>query len=229
MRHLLRENLVLLTLRNQPTVQNFDRVFIAKGIIEHCVIGRGTYAFPLYCYDNKGNKHLNLNERIVGEIADRVGYTTSAIDIFDYIYGLLHDPQYRAKYQEFLRIDFPRVQYPMDVTEFTRYVRVGSRLRTLHLFEDIPESQPAFPISGDNTIGNVHFNDGKVFINATQYFEGVPLSIWEFYIGGSCPAQKYLKDRKGRVLAADEIQHYKKIIAVLKETVSQTPLNALSQ
>jgi hypothetical protein len=118
-----------------------------------------------------------------------------------------------------LKIDFPRVPSPKDVTEFERYVRVGSRLRRLHLFEDVPDIQTAFPIPGDNIIGNIRFIDGNVFITVSQYFEGVPLSVWEFYVGGYCPAQKYLKDRKGRVLTVDEIRHYQKIIAVLKETV----------
>jgi len=36
---------------------------------------------------------------------------------------------------------------------------------------------------------------------------------WEFYIGGYQPAQKWLKDRKGRELSYDDIQHYQKIIS----------------
>jgi hypothetical protein len=218
MKHLLQDNLVLLTLRNQPTVQEFDRVFIAKGIIEHCVIGRGTYAFPLYCYDESGGKKLNLNEKIVSEIAKRVDGTPAAQDIFDYVYGVLHDPQYRVKYQEFLKLDFPRVPYPNDATEFDRYVRLGLRLRKLHLLEEIPAMQPAFPISGGNVVEKVWFAEDKVFINETQYFEGISASVWTFSIGGSCPVQKYLKDRKGRTLSPEEICHYQKIAAVLNET-----------
>jgi hypothetical protein len=40
----------------------------------------------------------------------------------------------------------------------------------------------------------------------------------EFYIGGYQPAQKWLKDRKGRVLSYEDIQHYQKIIVALAET-----------
>jgi predicted helicase len=217
MRHLMQENLVLLTLRNQPTVQEFDRVFIAKGMIEHCVIGRGTYAFPLYYYDGNGEKKLNLNEVIVGEIAKRVGSLPFVPDVFDYIYGMLHDPAYRAKYQEFLKIDFLRVPYPNDAAEFERYVRMGSRLRKLHLLEEVPAIQTTFPISGGNVVENVRFVDDNVFINETQCFTGVPVAVWNFYIGGSCPVQKYLKDRKGRVLTVEEIHYYQKIVAVLDE------------
>ena len=59
---------------------------------------------------------------------------------------------------------------------------------------------------------------GKVWINDNQYFDNVPLLAWEFYIGGYQPAQKWLKDRQGRVLDRDDIRHYLNIITVLVET-----------
>ena len=59
---------------------------------------------------------------------------------------------------------------------------------------------------------------GKVYINETQYFDNVPQIAWEFYIGGYQPAQKWLKDRKGRSLEFDDILHYQKIIVALSET-----------
>jgi len=228
MRHLFRDNVVLLTLRNQPTVQDFDRVFIASGIIEHCVIGRATYAFPLYCYDENGERQLDLNEEIVREIINKaergdasppVRPDILAQHIFDYVYGVLHDPAYRAKFQEFLKIDFPRVPYPKDKEEFDWYVQLGTRLRRLHLLEEVPTIRTSFPISGSNVVEHVYFTNGKVCINGSQYFENVSVSVWNFFIGGSCPMQKYLKDRKGRVLSLAEIQHYQKIAAVLQETI----------
>ena len=59
---------------------------------------------------------------------------------------------------------------------------------------------------------------GDVYINATQHFSNVPEIAWNFYIGGYQPAQKWLKDRKGRELNFDDIQHYQKIIVALTET-----------
>ena len=59
---------------------------------------------------------------------------------------------------------------------------------------------------------------GRIFFNETQYFEGVPEIAWNFYIGGYQPAQKWLKDRKGRILNYDDIQHYQEIIVALTET-----------
>ena len=46
----------------------------------------------------------------------------------------------------------------------------------------------------------------------------VPEVAWTFFIGGYQPAQKWLKDRKGRTLEFDDILHYKKIIVALTET-----------
>jgi hypothetical protein len=59
---------------------------------------------------------------------------------------------------------------------------------------------------------------GKVWINDTQYFDGIPKIAWEFYIGGYQPAQKWLKDRHGRTLSFEDILHYQKIIVALTET-----------
>ncbi|HRN45293.1 MAG TPA: hypothetical protein PLH20_11050, partial [Flavobacterium sp.] len=59
---------------------------------------------------------------------------------------------------------------------------------------------------------------GKVFINETQYFNNVPELAWNFYIGGYQPAQKWLKDRKGRELSYEDILYYQKMIVALNET-----------
>jgi hypothetical protein len=75
-----------------------------------------------------------------------------------------------------------------------------------------------FPEEGDDSVTKVEFKDNKVYINQSQYFGNVPELVWKFYIGGYQPAQKWLKDRKGRVLTNEDIEHYQKIIKVLVET-----------
>ena len=59
---------------------------------------------------------------------------------------------------------------------------------------------------------------GGVYINAAQYFDNVPPAAWEFFIGGYQPAQKWLKDRKGRILDYADIRRYQKIVAALAQT-----------
>ncbi len=61
---------------------------------------------------------------------------------------------------------------------------------------------------------------GRVYINKTQYFEGVPLAVWEFHVGGYQVCQKWLKDRKGRTLSFDDTKHYQRIVAALAETIT---------
>jgi hypothetical protein len=75
-----------------------------------------------------------------------------------------------------------------------------------------------YPISGSNEVDKIKYIDSRVYINESQYFENVPEVAWEFYIGGYQPAQKWLKDRKGRALSFDDILHYQKIIVALTET-----------
>ncbi|MDR0543687.1 MAG: hypothetical protein LBH19_15975 [Dysgonamonadaceae bacterium] len=75
-----------------------------------------------------------------------------------------------------------------------------------------------FPKSGSNKIEKPEYSAGKVWINDVQYFDNIPNIAWNFYIGGYQPAQKWLKDRKGRTLAYEDIEHYQKIIFVLNET-----------
>lgn len=147
-------------------------------------------------------------------------------DIFDYIYGVLHSPHYREKYKEFLKVDFPRIPYPKNKEEFEHYKECGHQLRVLHLMHDLPtEVGVSFDIQGSDVVETVrpidNIDDGyskSIYINDKQFFSNVPTEAWEMYIGGYQPAQKWLKDRKGRMLSSDEIKHYEKIIYVLMET-----------
>jgi len=61
--------------------------------------------------------------------------------------------------------------------------------------------------------------DGKLKINRTQYFEGIPEEVYKFHIGGYQVCEKWLKDRKGRKLTEEEIEHYQKVVVALNETI----------
>jgi predicted helicase len=241
MGHFLLKNNVGLIFKRGFT-ENAPPVFISNHIIDYrswsCPgMQGGDYIAPLYLYPEKGdldkteNRHPNLNNEIVQAIAQKTGLqfanektdddkTFAPIDILDYIYAVLHSPAYRTKYKELLKIDFPRIPYPESAEQFCRLASNGSVLRKLHLMEDISPSddKAAFPVAGSNEIAIIKYEKGKVFINRSQYFNNVPLEAWEFYIGGYQPAQKWLKDRKGRTLIFDEIEHYRKIITVLSLT-----------
>jgi predicted helicase len=198
------------------------------------------YIFPLYIYpETNGQQTIgqsadrtpNLNTEIVKKIAEKLGLTFTnekettkdtfaPIDILDYIYAVLHSPTYREKYKEFLKIDFPRVPYPKDKDTFWQLVKLGREIRQIHLLESLTVEKyiTQYPIDGDNVVVKPKYENGKVYINDTQYFDNVPQIAWDFFIGGYQPAQKWLKDRKERNLEFDDILHYQKIIVALSET-----------
>lgn len=216
------KNLGLVTVRQQSTF-DFQHILVTKFMIESGAISLQTkewgYIFPLYLYDDKGNKHPNLNQNIVGEIEKITGEVIPE-EILDYIYAVLHSPGYRAKYKEFLKIDFPRVPYPKDKNSFKELVKLGTELRLLHLMESpkLNKFITTYDIEGSDAVEKVSYKDGRVYINSKQYFGNVTETAWNFYIGGYQPAQKWLKDRKGRTLTNEDIEHYQKIIVALTET-----------
>jgi type I restriction-modification system DNA methylase subunit len=180
----------------------------------------GINIFPLYLYDAEGSKHPNFNRLHLETFLIRVDEKPTPEEILDYIYAILHSPSYRSKYKEFLKTDFPRIPPPSGNVEFLKLADFGHRLRELHLMKSsiIDDYHTTFPKPGTNEIAKINFDEGNVWINNTQYFGNVPELAWNFYIGGYQPAQKWLKDRKGRRLTNRDIEHYQKIVIVLIET-----------
>ena len=145
--------------------------------------------------------------------------------MFHYIYAVLHSPEYRRRYADFLELDFPRIPLPGNRAFLADLVRLGVRLVSLHLMDaDGIDARAAFPDTGSNQVDKVRYAPptgglpGRVWINREQYFESVEPEVWAFTIGGYRPAEKWLKDRKGRALSEDDIDHYRKIVAALAET-----------
>jgi len=221
-KHFLNNNLGLITVRQQSTF-DFQHILATKAMIESGAISLQTkewgYIFPLYLYAEDGSKISNLKKEIVREIEKLTGKVMPE-DIFDYIYAVLHSPSYREKYKEFLKIDFPRVPYPKDKKQFNELVALGGELRQIHLLESpkVNEFVTSYPVGGTDIVEKITYKNGNVYINAEQYFGDVPEVAWNFYIGGYQPAQKWLKDRKGRTLLNADIEHYQKIIVALTET-----------
>ena len=183
---------------------------------------------PVYIFPKDSEldqtRRVNFDPKIRKAIEDAAIDQTHGkpdeVAIFDYIYGVLHCPAYRETYKEFLKIDFPRVPYPPSPQVFWDVSAKGTLLRKLHLMEDaaIGPAPYKFVGVGDSIVTKISFEGGVVRINAAQGFEGVPQIAWDFYIGGYQPAQKWLKDRKGRALSFEDIRHYQKIIKILSET-----------
>jgi predicted helicase len=215
-------------------------VYTTNRLVDQNIFYRGGgVVFPLYLYTDSGEldsavqRQPNLNITIVEKIAKSIGLwftaekqdnenTFAPIDILDYIYAVLYSNNYRTKYKEFLKIDFPRVPYPENTEQFQKLVSIGSILRSLHLMENVSPAMDTadFLVLGTNEIETVNYKGEKVYVNKHQYFDHVPKDAWEYYIGGYQPAKKWLKDRKVRVLSFNDIELYQKIISVLKLTIA---------
>ncbi|MHA1263414.1 MAG: type ISP restriction/modification enzyme [Candidatus Freyarchaeota archaeon] len=241
MRHMVAgENVALIVPRRVEHAGGWRHAFVTDHLSEHVAVSLKTidYHFPLYFYpdaerDDLFSKHgpserqPNLNAELIQKLVEAYGEEPSPEDVFHYVYAVLYSPSYREKYAEFLRIDFPRIPFASDYELFRRMAELGRRLVDLHLLRS-PELDP--PIARFQGEGDGEVQTGKkglrydpesarVYINETQYFEGVPPEVWEYQIGGYQVCHKWLKDRKGRKLSAAEIRTYCHIVTALAKTI----------
>ena len=242
MRNLQKENIAICLIKVNSSVDGLFKVLVTSGITDKTLLSSkdNTNVFPLYLYkENMGveERIVNFKKDLYDRIAKGLNYLPCYDDnilvdptseyngvlypqaLFDYIYAVLHSPSYRNRYKEFLKIDFPRIPYPTDWEQFRDLAEKGEELRQLHLMEDLPNSTGvSFPQAGSLQVDCYRWQNNRVYINSEQYFEGVPESAWNFYIGGYQPAQKWLKDRKGLTLSFEDVKHYQRIIYVLQQT-----------
>lgn len=249
-------NIALVTCRQQSLQGGWHLVGISNQITESSYISNKTAeinsVFPLYLLTDNGSPSLfdvphedteglspNFAEEWIEELKTSIGLTRfiyngktdkgksfNPENVLHYIYAILHAPSYRTRYAEFLKLDFPRIPLPSNLTMFRKLSKLGETLCNLHLMKQTVNHKPNYPIEGSNTIEEVRYTEpipkkqnGRVWINKTQYFDPVSLDVWNFYIGGYQVCLKWLKDRKGVPLEFNEIEHYQNIISVISETL----------
>ncbi len=168
-----------------------------------------------------------LNMTFIPDGKGDLQHTFGPEDNFNYMYAVFHSPTYRERYAEFLKIDFPRLPLTSNTDLFRELCKLGDRLVGLHLVETSGQITTSYPETGNNVVEKVEYTqtadkpeEGRVWINKTQYFAGVPPQVWNFHVGGYQVCHKWLKDRKGRALSYDDIKHYQKIVAALAETMT---------
>ena len=225
MNNLKKPNIALCLIKVNSSSDGLFKVLMSAGLTDKTILSSKDNAnvFPLYLYTKEfgeEKKNPNLKKEEWQKFNDAVGKETTPEEILAYIYAVLHSPSYRERYKEFLKVDFPRIPLPKTAKEFNRLTAIGQQLIDLHLMNNTQswKCTTTFPEVGSQQVDFQEWKDGQVWINDKQYFGNVPESVWEFYIGGYQPAQKWLKDRKGRTLSFDEIKHYLHIIHALEET-----------
>ncbi|KAB0242691.1 DNA methyltransferase [Microcystis aeruginosa EAWAG127a] len=244
------QNYALITSR-MTKGESFNHVQISGNIVEVICLSPKTsnngFVFPLYLYptntptlfdteptNSPNGRRPNLAPEFIKELSAKLELefindgkgdekkTFGPEDIFNYIYAVFHSPQYRQRYAEFLKIDFPRVPLTSNQELFWELVKKGDRLVQLHLMKATGKEISSYPVAGSNLVEQVKYDENKqqISINSDQYFAGIPPQIWNFYIGGYQVCQKWLKDRKGRHLSYDDLEHYQQIISILGESIA---------
>lgn len=222
MRHMLRENMGLVTVRQVKAGVDWSHCLVADGIIESSYISNKTseinYLFPLYLY-SEFDKTPNFDAKFTKFVSEKYGASPTPKEIFYYIYAVLYSPTYRKKYQEFLQYDFPRIPFVNDYEQFRQLSEIGNELVNLHLMRKQLSPYVKFDVPGSNVIKKVKYDEDKVWINDEQYFEGVPKEAWDFFIGGYQVLDKWLKSRKGRRLDSKDIEEFLQIVEIIRETI----------
>lgn len=239
----------------------FNHVFLSIDAPDICLLSLQTkesaYVFPLYLYSeeerqrtffagqekldlegtqhtlrHKSDKESNIDSKLLDVLRNTFGKILNPEEVFYYIYAILYSNIYRQKYQEFLKIDFPRIPFTRDYDLFKKFVELGEQLVNLHLLKSAELDNPISKFHGDNgnRVEKKEYDERKkrVYINNQQYFENIDPAIWNYFIGGYQVLDKWLKDRKGRALSSEDIKHYCKVVSVLSKTIEiQKSINEL--
>lgn len=219
---------------------------VSDGVIRSDSKG-GESIFPLNCYINDQQKELfgpknkepNIDLNLFEMLSHQYEIQSPEHEIFYYIYAVLHSNIYREQYGEFMESDFPRIPFTRNPKLFMQLADLGKTLVDLHLLKHFSLDKPSAKFKGtdDGSVDNIKFLDiqsgaaftkyanlklhskGIVKINDKEYFAGIPKEVWEYQIGGYQVLNKWLKDRKGDKLSAEDIKHYLQIIASITKTI----------
>ena len=238
MRHLLRPNRAIVTLRINGSGDDFV-AFVADTLVEKGSLPRGNYSvFPMYLYQDNGPQ-VSLGEH--GAFAVDVGRllppsmsaersaTVDGHTAFNYVYAILFSRSYRERYADFLKIEFPRLPRAGSADLYKALASLGGELVDLHLLRDVQPS-PRINYVGpkEPSVVRVSWRDDAVFLeqptgresrlDTLARFEGVASETWFMRFGGYQVCEKWLKDRRGRTLSDTDIAHYQKIVVALSET-----------
>ncbi len=184
------------------------------------------YNYPLYQF-----KHPNYTENFTSEfrsfIDKHYNHSFEPLEILGYIYALLYSPNYRKRYEEFLKIDYPKILFTENKDLFRALSLLGIELIGLHVLNQ-ESLNYSFEKLKDATIGESYYiethernpivskpshNEQRLYINHSAYFSGVSQEIYDYRIGGYCVLDKYLKSHKNEPCDFDHVTRIIKVIA----------------
>lgn len=238
MHHMLAgENLGLVSVRQARTSNTWQHCFVSEKLIECCYIsnkgGESNSLYPLYRYDSKlgvvdeYEKTENFTPEFRNWINEKYSAPPPPENILGCIYAILHSPNYRQRYAESLRVDYPRIPFPDDANEFARLAEIGKQLINAHLLRDHCDGDFAQHQSADSNTSNrvekvrYYENTERLYFNKTEWFANIPPRIFAFKIGAYQPLDKYLKSRKNRILTLHDTETIRKIAGSINFTIEK--------
>ncbi len=166
-----------------------------------------TQAFPLYYYEEREmqNKGLfdesgeseyirrdGVSDFILERAKKNYGKTVNKEDIFYYVYGFLHSPEYRLTYANDLKKMMPRLPLVEDVRDFWKFSKAGRALSELHInYETVPAYRGVIVTGADSgfyTVEKMRFpkKDQKdtIIYNSKITISNIPAKAYEYVVNG---------------------------------------------
>ena len=208
---------------------NHFGVFISENIPDLHLIGT-TQCFPLYWYEDQKSKdsqdlftqalseeeryirHDGITNWILKTARKQYGKNVQKEDIFYYVYGLLHSPDYRKTFATDLKKSLPRLPLVDKAEDFWTFSKAGRELAELHLNYETIEPYPycniksdAFTKEGDfktYRVQKMRFGkkDSKtadkstIIYNSAITINGIPEKAYEYVVNGKS-AIEWLMER----------------------------------
>ncbi|WP_231215426.1 type ISP restriction/modification enzyme [Helicobacter pylori] len=231
-----RKNVVLNTPRQlKNNDKSWTQCFISSRINDQGLSSGGNGAgvnYPLYQFRNP-NYTENFTPEFRGFIDKHYNHSFEPLEILGYIYALLYSPNYRKRYEGFLKIDYPKILFTENKDFFRVLSLLGIELIGLHVLNQ-ESLNYSFEKLKDATIGESCYspsdklteaherspiikkpshNEQRLYINHSAYFSGVSQEIYDYRIGGYCVLDKYLKSHKNESCDFDHVTCIIKVIA----------------
>jgi predicted helicase len=231
----------LMVCRQAKSSSSWSHVLVANQIIDSTAVSNRSseigYAFPLSLRSaSDGARPItNFTESAVRRFEEtlgprsqwpsRRGVAWSEL-LFDYTIAIMHSPDYRKRYLDMLQVDFPKIPVPGSLAAFQALSELGGQLSSAYLLEDSAPAGLAKFNGIDRQVAEVgeagktlrlasaSASHGRLYINASSYFDAIPVASWELTIGAYQVCHKWLDDRRksGRALADEEVSTFRAIV-----------------
>ncbi|GAA9438918.1 DNA methyltransferase [Helicobacter pylori] len=184
----------------------------------------GDYVNPLYMNPNY-TENFTLEFRSF--IDKHYSHHFEPLEVLGYIYALLYSPNYRKRYEDFLKADYPKILFTNNKDLFRVLSLLGIELIGLHVLNQ-ESLNHSFEKLKDATIGESYYKEAhdriikkpaynepeqRLYINHSAYFRGVSKEIYDYMIGGYGVLDKYLKSHKNESCDFDHVSNIIKVIA----------------